>query len=414
MVSLRLGPRRIILLNHPDLLEQVLLTQNHNFIKHFAMRINPLVFGQGLLSSEGDFWLRQRRLIQPAFTRQRVSAYGPTMVEATRRLLASWVPGRTVDIYTEMMRLTLAITARTLFDADVEGDASKVGEALERLQENFLQRFQSLLPLPLWIPTSQNLRIRGVVRRLDQILYRFIEQRRQTSEARKDLLSILLHARDEGGGQMSDRQLRDEAMTIFLAGHETTALALSWAWYLLGQHPPVEERLAAEVRDVLGERLPTADDVPRLSYVEKVVQEAMRLYPPVYVVGREAVRDCEIGGFPIPRGMTLLMSQWVLHRDPRFFEEPEVFRPERWTEGLAKQLPKFAYFPFGGGPRVCIGNTFAMMEMVLVLATIAQQFCFTFQPGQPVVPWPTFTLRPQHGIPAVLSRRPKTQASDPS
>jgi len=413
MVSIRLGPRRIILVNHPDFIEQVLLTHNSSFRKHFALRLNPLVFGNGLLTSEADFWLKQRRLIQPTFTRGRIASYAPAMVEATTRMLDGWTPGQSREIGNEMMRLTLAITARTLFGSDVDNEAADIAHALQVLQENFLVRFQSLVVMPFWVPTPQNLRIRRVVRRLDEILFGFIHKRRQqgTQGEGSDLLSLLLGARDEDGSQMSDQQVRDEAMTLFLAGHETTALALSWTWYLLSQHPEVEEQLAAEVREVLGGRLPTAQDVSRLTFVEQVVLESMRLFPPVYIIGREAVTSCEIGGFRIARGTTVLMSEWVLHRDPRFFEQPEVFRPERWTANFQKKLPKFAYFPFGGGPRVCIGNTFAMMEMSLVLATIAQRYRFTMQAGHQVQPWPGFTLRLMPGIPApLLSRSPPASA----
>jgi len=230
-------------------------------------------------------------------------------------------------------------------------------------------------------------------------LFGFIRQRRAQPSNRGDLLSLLLAARDEEGGGMTDRQVRDEAMTLFLAGHETTALVLSWAWYLLAQHPEAEEKLAAEVRQVLGDRDPTVEDCPRLKYAEMVALEAMRLYPPAYVIGREAIVDCEIGGYRVRRGTTLLMSQWVVQRDARFFAEPERFRPERWGEDAIKSLPKFAYFPFGGGPRLCIGNTFAMMELVLVLAAIAQRFHFRLQAGAKVATLPTFTLRPKPGIP---------------
>jgi len=410
VVGLRFGHRRVYLVNHPDLLEEILLTQSRHFIKNFALRINPLVFGKGLLVSEQEFWLKQRRLIQPAFSRNRLAGYSQVMIDATQAMLASWKPGETRDIYTDMMRLTLAITARTLFDAEVDGDASEVSSALHLLQENFLVRINSLLLLPIWVPTPQNLRLRRIIRKLDEIIFRFIRQRRQNPVEKPDLLSILLQARDEDDGTgMTDRQVRDEAMTLFLAGHETTALALSWTWYLLAGHPEVEEKLQAEVDRVLAGRVPTFEDLPRLKYAEKVIQESMRFYPPVYLIGREAIDECVIGGFRVKRGTTLLMSQWLIQRDPRFFEQPEKFIPERWTEEFARTMPKFAYFPFGGGPRLCIGNTFAMMEMVLVLAAIAQRFRFTAKAGHDVTLWPSFTLRPRNGIPATLvERKPAT------
>ncbi len=406
VAALRFGPRRIFLVSHPRDIETILVTENHNYIKHFALRMTPLVLGQGLLTSEGDFWLRQRRLIQPAFSRQRIASYAPLMVEAVQELLAGWQPGQTRDILTEMMRLTLNIAARTLFGSEVSGEASAVSQALQVLQDCFLVKFNSLIPIPNFIPTPGNLRLRRAVRQLDAILYGMIQQRRQSQEQRGDLLSLLLHARDEVDNTgMTDRQLRDEAMTLFLAGHETTALTLSWTWFLLAQNPAAEARLVEEVQAVLGDRPAAAEDCPRLPFTEAVLLEAMRLYPPAYVLGRENVRPCTVGGYHAPAGTTMLMSQWVVQRDPRFYDQPEQFQPERWLAGLAQRLPKYAYFPFGGGPRLCIGNTFAMMETILVLATLARQYRFTLAPGHRVEPLPTFTLRPSNGIPAVLARR---------
>jgi cytochrome P450 len=405
VVALRFAHRRVYLVSDPQLIEEVLVTQSRQFIKHFALRLNPLVLGNGLLTSDGDFWLRQRRLIQPVFARARIASYAPVMVAAARHVMESWQAGERRDIMVEMMRITLAIAAKTLFDADVGGAAHEIVAALQVLQDNFLVRFGSIFPPPLWLPTPANLRLRRAIRRLDDILFGFIRQRRTQHVDRGDLLSLLLNAQDEEGSRMTDRQVRDEAMTLFLAGHETTALALSWTWYLLAQHPEAEEKLAAEVRHVIGDRDPTVDDWPRLRYAEMVALEAMRLYPPAYVIGREAVANCDIGGYHVAHGTTVLMSQWVVQRDPRFYAEPEHFRPERWGEDAIKTLPKFAYFPFGGGPRLCIGNTFAMMELVLVLATIAQRFHFRLQPGALVTPQPTFTLRPVPGIPGEIEMR---------
>jgi cytochrome P450 len=336
------------------------------------------------------------------------------MVGCALRSLADWQHGQACDILKEMMKLTLGIIAKTLFDADISGQAAAVGEALEVAQHHFLLRVGSLLPLPLWVPTRNNMRLQRAVRKLDAVIYEFIRNRRACSEDKGDLLSLLLRARDEGDRTgMSDKQLRDEAMTLFLAGHETTALALSWAWYLLATNPDAARRLQLEVDQALGDRSATVGDWPHLVFTEQVIMEAMRLYPPAYVMGREALEDCTVGGYLVQKGRTVLMPQWVVHRDPRWFADPEKFRPERWQEDAVKSLPKFAYFPFGGGPRQCIGNTFAMMETVLVLATIAQHFEFTVVPEHPVVPFPTFTLRPRHGIHAVLCRRSRTQAETP-
>jgi cytochrome P450 len=404
---MRFGPRRIYLVNHPDAIEEVLVTRSRNFIKHFALKINPVVLGNGLLTSDGAFWRRQRRLMQPAFARPRIASYASIMVEYARRQIEEWQAGETRDLHAELMRLTLAITAKTLFDAEAGGQAGEVVRALRVAQEAFIAKMNTLIFLPAWVPTPRMIRLRRAVRRLDEIIYGFIQERRRKSDAGgNDLLSILLHARDEVDQTgMTDQQLRDEAMTLFLAGHETTALALSWAWYLLAQHPEAEARLAAEVQEVLGGRLPTADDAPQLRYVEKVVLESMRLYPPAYAIGRESLTDGELLGYHVPAGTTLLMCQWVVHRDGRFWDEPERFVPERWTDDLFERVPKFAYFPFGGGPRLCIGNTFAMLEMVLLLATIAQRWRFTLLPGHVATPSPAFTLRPGGGVPAVLARR---------
>ena len=406
MVKLRFAHRRVYLVSHPDSIEEVLVTHSKHFIKHFALRLNPIVLGKGLLTSEGDFWRRQRRLIQPVFLRSRITSYAPAMVTATQRLLADWKPGEARDIHEEMMRVTLAIAAKTLFNTEVDSDAHAVSHAMAVMQNNFLERFNSLLPLPIWIPTPANLRARRAARQLDAVLFRIIRERRQSNADQGDLLSLLLHARDEDDGRgMTDQQVRDEAMTLFLAGHETTALTLSWAWYLMAQHPQAEQKLWAELEAVLAARTPNVDDWPNLKFTEMIVLESMRLYPPAYVIGREATADCAIGGYAVPRGTTLLMPQWVVQRDSRFFDEPEKFKPQRWGEEKIKALPKFAYFPFGGGPRVCIGQQFAMMEMVLILATMAQKFRFRLQPCATVTAIPTFTLRPVPGIPGLIEPR---------
>jgi cytochrome P450 len=406
VVALRFVTRRVYVVNHPDLVEEVLVTHSRQYRKHFGLRLNPYVFGNGLLTSEGDFWLRQRRLIQPAFARQRLAAFAPEMVAAGERLLARWAPGQAVDIEKEMMRLTMDITARTLFGADASADAEVVSASITVLQETFARLFTRPLPPMLWLPTPGTLRMWRALRRLDAIIYRFIAQRRGTPEDRNDLLSLLLHARDDVDGTgMTDKQVRDEAMTLFLAGHETTALALSWIWYLLAQHPEEEARLVEEWRQVLGGRNPTPEDVQRLRRTECVVQEGMRLYPPAAAFGREALADMTLAGYRVPRGTTIVMCPWLLHRDPRWWQEPEAFHPQRWAQGQPPRTPKYAYIPFGGGPRLCIGNSFALMEAVLLLATIGQRYRFTIAPGHRVEPFFTFTLRLKNGLPTTLQAR---------
>ena len=404
-VPLRLGPRKGFLINHPDLIEKVLVSRHRDFIKSAALQRSRFLLGNGLLTSEGQYWRRQRQLVQPAFHRDRIDGYGRIMVEHAGRTLERWRDGEVVDIHEEMMRLTLSIVAMTLFHADVSDEANEVGEALRMALEAFNVRANAVFLLPEWLPTPTNMMLHRAVGRLDRIIYDIINNRRASGEDPGDLLSMLLSAQADDGSRMTDKQLRDEAMTLFLAGHETTALALSWAFYLLSQHPEVEDRLVAELRDVLGGRLPQVADIPRLRFTEMVVMESMRLYPPAWAIGREAVRDVDLDGRAVPAGTIVLMSQWVMHRDPRYFDDPSRFVPERWSGDFAKELPKFAYFPFGGGPRHCIGNSFAMMEAVLLTAAIVQAFHFELVPGQAITLQPSITLRPSDGIRTVLDRR---------
>jgi cytochrome P450 len=406
VVGFRLGPRRMMLVNHPDLVEEVLVTKNRHFIKHFALRMTRSTLANGLLTSEGDFWLRQRRLAQPAFHRDRIAAHAAVMVALAERMLADWADGQVRDVQDDMMRLTLEIVARCLFDADVSGDSAEASVAMETLLRCFTARINKLIRLPESFPTPVNLRLRRAVRRLESILFDIIAKRRASGEERGDLLSMLLHARDEDdGARMTDRQLRDELMTLFMAGHETTANTLSWAFYFLANHPEAEALLHAELDAVLGGRAPTLADLPRLPYAEHVITESLRLYPTVWVLGREAIEPCTVGGYKVPVGVTVYMSQWVVHRDPRWYDDPESYRPGRWADGLQKRLPRYAYFPFGGGPRICIGNGFAMMESVLLLATIAGRYRLAMAPGATVTPLATMTLRPDEGLMMTISRR---------
>ncbi|WP_207955857.1 cytochrome P450 [Rubrobacter marinus] len=398
----------LYLLSHPDHVEYVLVRNNRNFIKDRAERSGLRFLGQGLLTSEGDYWRRQRRLAQPAFHRQRISAYGRTMVESAEGLLdASWRDGATRGIQEDMSRLTLEIVSATLFGASMTEELEEeVGEALEVVMGRFTGGV--LFKVPERIPTPANLRFRRAVRRLEEIIYGIIRERRRSPGGDGgDLLSMLLAARDEATGEgMTDRQLRDEVLTVFLAGHETTALNLSWTWHLLAGHPEVEEKLHEELREVLAGRAPETSDLPSLRYADAVIKESTRLYPPVWGFGREALADCEIGGYRVPKGTQVVVSQWVMHRDERYFGEPETFRPERWLDGSTDGLPKYAYFPFGGGPRLCIGSGFAKMEAVLLLATVARRFRLRHASGQESVrPLPSLTLRPDNGLRMVLEER---------
>ncbi len=412
LARFRIGPRPVVLLSDPAMIEQVLVMQQRNFVKHFVLSLLRPVLGEGLVTSEGDFWLRQRRMIQPSFQRSQVEKYGDTIVAYTERMLDGWQSGDRFDIHAEMMHLTLGIVAKALLGAEVSGEFDEVSDALDILMRDFTYRFEGLIRLPPRLPTPWNRRVRRHIARLDQVIYRIIAERRAGRLEGDDLLTRLMKAQDVAAQglqptasslqpSMTDKQLRDEVMTLFLAGHETTANALSWTWYLLAQNPQVEGRLLSELQTVLGGRSPTVADVARLSYTENVLRESMRLFPPVYAIGRRSVGPCEMCGIDVPAETTFLMSQWVLHRSAKYFDAPLEFRPERWENDLARQIPKFVYFPFGGGPRTCVGNSFAMLEAALVLATIAQRYRFELAPRQRVETWPTVTLRLRHGLKVV-------------
>lgn len=395
------------LISHPEHVEYVLVKNNRNFVRDRYTRAELSILGNGLLVSEGDSWRRQRRLAQPAFHRRRVEAFGETMVSFTERMLDGWRDGETRDVHEEMMRLTLEIVAKTLFDTDISHEAEGVGRSMDAIMAHSSDQGSSvfLRMLPDSFPTPGNLAYRRATRRLDGIIHALVQKRRRGGADTGDLLSMLLRAEDEDGEGMSDKQLRDEAMTIILAGHETTAIALSWTWYLLGRHPEVEAELSAELEEVLGGRAPTVEDLPHLRYADAVIKESMRLYPPAWAVGREALEDCVIGGYHVPAGTQMFISQYVIQRDGRFFDDPESFDPDRWRDGRAEGLPQYAYFPFGGGPRLCIGNGFAKMEAVLLLATVAQRFKLEPVSGRSPVPQPSITLRPRDGIKSRLHER---------
>jgi cytochrome P450 len=320
-------------------------------------------------------------------------------------MMEKWQPGNLRDIHADMMALTLSIAAKSLFDTEVEEDVVEIGQAFGAIVEEIAARIRRPFRIPDAIPTPGNIRYLRGVRRIDGLVTKIIRMRREQGESRGDLLSMLMLARDEKGDVMTERQLRDEVITLLIAGHETTALALTWTWHLLAHHSDADAKLAAELRDVLGGRTPTASDLPQLRFTEQVVTEAMRLYPPAWGFGREALADCEIGGYTIPRGTTIIISPWVSHRDSRYFESATEFRPERWSGDFARQLPRFAYMPFGGGPRICIGNRFAVMEAVLILATVAQHFRLQSHDTRPVVPLPSITLRPKGGVSVRLVAR---------
>ena len=410
LASFRVGPRRLFLASAPDLIEQVLVTDAKHYIKHFGAQAFRPVLGNGLVTSEGAFWRRQRKLVQPAFLKACVASYAPVMAEQTERMLASWTPGKSVQIDYEFEALTSKIALKTLFNLDDPGDGERFSDTLKLAFDLMTARLHRIFKLPLWVPTPANRRLQRAVAELDRRVHGFIATGQSRQKPGTDLLSRLLLAQHEDGTRMTNRQLRDEAMTLYLAGHETTALTLTWTWYLLSQHPHVEEKLVSEWQSVLAGAPPTVEQLSSLPYTAAVIAELTRLFPPVYVIGREATVDLELGGYRVKRGYTVLMSQWVSHRDPKYFPSPEEFRPERWENGLARRLPKFAYYPFGGGRRICVGADFSLMEAAIILATVGQRCRFTLDPDATIEIKPQITLLPAYGMPATLQRRQPLRA----
>jgi cytochrome P450 len=409
LVQFRAGALPVVLVSHPDDIREVLVNQHKAMHKGRALERAKMLLGEGLLTSEGEFHLRQRRMVQPAFHRQRIGAYAQTMAEAASATAQRWRDGLALDVHAEMMALTLAIVAGTLFDADVSGDTSEVAEALDAAFQAVslgfgFGPFSTLLDK---LPLPSRRRFFAAKVKLYAIIDRIIAERRQTGEDRGDLLSMLLAAQDdEGDGTgMSDAQLRDEAITLFIAGHETTANALTFAWLLLARHPEARGRLEAEVDAVLGDRAPTMDDMARLPWTRAVVAETMRLYPPAYIVGRRAVAPVTLRGTTFPADTIFVQSQWLVHRDPRWWPEPEAFRPERWLDDAAAAArPKLAYFPFGAGTRICVGEQFAWMEAMVCLAVLARRWRVEVPGADPGLE-PIITLRPKGGLAGVVRRR---------
>jgi cytochrome P450 len=399
IVPLRLGLTASCLLTNPDYIEQVLKDRDM-FVKSRGFRVLKTLLGEGLLTADGESWFWQRRLAQPMFHQQRIDNYGKIMVEYTDRMLQTWHDGEAHDLHADLMRLTLEIVMKCIFNADVDTtEAKAIANALDVAMNWFESKRRQNFLVWEWFPRPENIRYHQAIANMDAAIYDLIASRRQQTAQTADLLSMLMSARDEETGrQMDDKLLRDEVATLMLAGHETTANALSWTLMLLAQHPEVRQQLETELQQVLQGRLPTIEDLGNLRYTSQIVKESMRLYPPVAIFGREAVQDCTIGDYEIPQGTVVTISQWVMHRHPKYFDNPEAFQPERWSDNYEKQLPRGVYIPFGDGPRVCIGKGFAQMEAVLLLATIAQRFELDLEPGFEIVPQPSITLRPAHGM----------------
>jgi cytochrome P450 len=409
IVHFKIGPIRIVLLNHPDFIKEVLTTQHRKFSKGRPLEMAKELLGEGLLTSEGDFHKRQSRLIQPAFHRDMIELYASAMTECTTRLMKGWEDGMQVDIKDEMTRMSVAIAGKALFDADLEQEAIEIGEALETATSLFgriaLPFSESLLKLPL--PSTR--RFYKAKARLDRTIYRMIDERRRNKVDNGDLVSLLLSSQNETaeGRGMSDQQVRDEAITLFLTAFDTTSIALTWTWYLLAQNPEAEAELHEELDRVLKGRAPTAEDVAQLKYTRMVLGEAMRIYPPSYVIPRQALEDFSIDKYIVPRGTIVLVSPYLIHHDSRFHTDPENFNPHGWDKHSHSPNAKYEYLPFSRGPRSCIGEPFAWMQGILVLASIAQSWRIKLVSGHPVELLPVINLRPKYGMMMTLSRRNK-------
>ncbi|MBM7692023.1 cytochrome P450 [Peribacillus deserti] len=408
VAKMRFGPfQNVYLISDPDLIKQVLVTKQKSFKKSQDFNALKPVVGEGLLTSEKEYHMRQRRLIQPAFKKTNIRSYAQSMIDITTDYVSKWRDGEERIITQDTMNITLDIISKTMFNMEFKEGYNIIGPPLDTVMHIAVKRMRKLFNLPLWIPTKKNREFNKAIEQLDAVLYTIIEKRRQDTEKHEDMLGILMDARDEEDGiGMTDIQVRDELMTMFLAGHETTANALAWTLLLLSQNPEAEQKFFDEVDQVIGSRSPAPEDFMKLTYTQNVIWESLRLYPPAFVIGREALEEVEIGDYQFKKGDMIMISQYVMHHKPEYFADPEIFRPERFENNFVKTIPAYAYFPFGGGPRVCIGNHFALMEMVLVLATMAQRFKVKLAPDHSrVTPYPSITLRPKGGIRMIVEER---------
>ncbi|MFY4777393.1 cytochrome P450 [Metabacillus sp. RGM 3146] len=404
----RLGPfQRNYLITNPDLIKEILVTKSKYFVKSQEFSALKPMIGEGIFTSEKPLHTQQRKLIQPAFKRANIDNYALDMIDITTDFASTWQDGEERIATRDMMDITLNIINKTMFSMDFKDGHHLIGKPLDVSMQMAVKRMRFVLRLPLWVPTKHNREYKKAVQSLDQVVYDIIEKRRSDEAVHEDMLGILMDARDENDGSgMSYNQIRDEVMTIFVAGHETTSTALSWAFYLLSQHPEVEKKLHEELDSAIGSRMPVPGDFKKLTYTQNIVWEALRLYPPAFIYGRRAIEDVEIGGYPFKKGDTLMLSQYLMHRSEKYFDNPDSFIPERFENNFMKTLPLFAFFPFGGGPRVCIGNHFAMMEAVFVIACIAKRYRLRLAPDHHEVKMlPHLTLRPRRGLRMIVEER---------
>jgi len=411
IATLKLGPNLIFLISNPEWIKDLLVTNHQSVKKSRGLERAKIFLGEGLATSEGELHRRQRRMAQPAFNHQRVAGYAETMANRASETSDHWSEGETRDIAEEMMRLTMVISGKTFFGSEVDSVSEEVGKQMAVIEESYFRRLMPYSELLDGLPLPSNRRLNRAIKRLDEIMHTIIEEHRKNGEDQGDLLSTLLMAHDEEGSGMSDKQLRDETVSLFFGGHETTSAALSWTWYLLSQNPEAESKFHKEVDSVLEGRLPQFEDFPKLTYTSMVFAESMRLYPPAWVLGRKLLVDYEVGSYTLPKGCGTFVSPWVMHHDSRYFPEPFEFDPMRWTPEAKASRPKFSYFPFGGGPRGCMGEEFAWMEGVILLATIGQRWRFKLSPGHQVEPAPMLTLRMKHGLRMILEKRRTQEAT---
>ncbi len=405
MARLRFGRSHAFLVCDPDLIEEVLVSRREAFIKAKPLRALHRLFGNGLLTNEGESWRRQRRLAQPAFQPATLHTHASVVSSRAAGTFDTWRDGDTFDLHEQMKVLLMSIVAESLFGADVAERAAEIGRALESTMDRYASRRGAARFAPDWVPLGDTRRYLAGVHELERFVSGVVAFRRESGVEQRDLLGMLLTARDDSGSAMNESQLRDEAITLFVGGFDTPALALSWTWYLLSLHQECARKLADEVDAVVNGRALGMKDLAALPYAQSVIKESMRLYPPAWLLSREAIEDTSIGGCRVAKGTTVMMSPWVTHRDERFFDNPLRFDPDRWATGRTGNLPRFAYFPFGGGPRVCIGAAFAMMETTIILAMLSQRFEFRMIDGRDIAPRASMTLRPLNGIPAVVVRR---------
>lgn len=406
VTRLQLGAWPTLLINNSDLIEQVMVKQHEKFIKNrFFWRQLEALLGTGLFTAEGQAWQRQRKLAAPAFATLPLQNYAPDMVAMAERMVGSWEDGQELELHAAMMELALRIAAKSLLNAEIDDYLADFEQAGTWIIDEIAARVARPVRIPDWVPLPGHIRYRRGVSYIERLVYDVIEDHRRGGANSNDFLSLLMAGRDEDGKPLTDKQLRDEVHNMLLAGYETSAISVSWGFHLLGQHRDVQAMIAEEVKAIADGRHLTHEDIPNLTHTEHAVIEIMRLYPPAWSIGREAAEDAQIGPYRIPKGTTVFMSPWVTHRDPRYFEDPAAFRPERWAGDFRRRLPRFAYYPFGGGPRICIGNRFAMMEAMLLVATIARHFNVERMMERPVTPMPSITLRPGGGVWVRLHKR---------